>query len=83
MDSAYGALAPGGYLAYVTCSPVLEETRLVVDAFLGRHQDLIRLDVRQAFPSGTPLPAAPGDVQLFEQVHGTDQMFISLMRKAV
>lgn len=83
LDSAYEALAPGGYLAYVTCSPVLEETRLVVDAFLGRHQDLIRLDARQAFPSGTPLPAAPGDVQLFEQVHGTDQMFISLMRKAV
>lgn len=83
LDSAYEALAPGGYLAYVTCSPVLEETRLVVDAFLGRHRDLIRLDARQAFPSGTPLPAVPGDVQLFGQIHGTDQMFISLMRKAV
>ena len=37
LDAAVAALRPGGILAYVTCSPHLDETRGVVDAALARH----------------------------------------------
>ncbi len=37
LDAAVAALAPGGLLAYVTCSPHPEETRAAVDGVLGRH----------------------------------------------
>lgn len=86
LDSAYLALKPGGILAYVTCSPVLEETSHQVDALLNRHPDLSRLDTRPIVASissknDIPLPGRPGDIQLFEHLHGTDQMFISLLVK--
>lgn len=84
LDAAVQHLAPGGVLAYVTCSPHLAETRVTVDRLLKRHPGLRELDaaaaVRQATRDGDALDLG-GDhlsAQLWPHRHGTDAMFISL-----
>lgn len=84
LESALRAVRPGGVVAYVTCSPALPETTGIVDAALEGHPDVERCDataVLRGVNPGIPLPARPGDVQLFGHVHDTDQMFISLLRR--
>ncbi|MFV0632457.1 RsmB/NOP family class I SAM-dependent RNA methyltransferase [Demequina sp.] len=73
-------LAPGGILAYVTCSPVLAETReIVADAPLSV------IDARPAVAAVTgTVPEAWGcgpTVQLWPHVHGTDAMFLALVER--
>ncbi len=84
LDAAVAALKPGGILAYVTCSPHLDETRGVVDAALARHSGLNALDtpaVVQAIAT-RDLDLPPGtSVQLWPHRHGTDAMFIQLLAK--
>lgn len=82
--SAAGAVRKGGVIAYVTCSPALAETREIVDYALAERSDLQRLDaaaVIRGFAPDIPLPDSGGDVQLFEHIHDTDQMFVALLRK--
>lgn len=82
--SAVGAVRKGGVIAYVTCSPALAETREIVDYALSERSDLQRLDaaaVIRGFAPDIPLPDSGGDVQLFEHIHDTDQMFVALLRK--
>jgi len=82
LDAAVAALRPGGILAYVTCSPHLDETRGVVDAALARHPGLTALDtpaVVQAIAiRDLELPVGTS-VQLWPHRHGTDAMFIALV----
>ncbi|MDO4142895.1 RsmB/NOP family class I SAM-dependent RNA methyltransferase [Clavibacter michiganensis] len=92
IDSAIGALAPGGILAYVTCSPHLAETRAIVQAALQRHPDVTALDTRAVLqevadgdlelPDADPDAGARGSsVQLWPHRHGTDAMFIALLTR--
>ena len=86
-DAAVGALAPGGILAYVTCSPHTAETHGTLAAGLERWRGIVDpLDTRAALQalSRHPLDLAgePETVQLWPHRHGTDAMFISLVRKA-
>ncbi|GAA4668847.1 RsmB/NOP family class I SAM-dependent RNA methyltransferase [Frondihabitans cladoniiphilus] len=83
--SALAALAPGGTLAYVTCSPHTAETRAVVESGLKRHGDGIELldapGVLQSVATA-PLDLGPGPfAQLWPHRHGTDAMFVALLRK--
>ncbi|HEU5223712.1 MAG TPA: transcription antitermination factor NusB [Candidatus Lumbricidophila sp.] len=85
-DAAVRVLAPGGILAYVTCSPHLPETRQLVDAALARHPELTRLDTQSVVQS---VALAPLDlageataVQLWPHRHRTDAMFIALFARA-
>lgn len=88
LGSALDATAPGGVVAYVTCSPHLAETRLVVADVLRRREDVEQLDAREAVRAGV-LPARQDAVelgegpavQLWPHVHGTDAMFIALLRR--
>jgi 16S rRNA (cytosine967-C5)-methyltransferase len=93
LRSALDAVRPGGVVAYVTCSPHLAETRLVVDTVLRRRDDVERLDaravVRDVLVPGADLDlgadaggAAGLDVQLWPHVHGTDAMHLTLLRRA-
>lgn len=87
LRSALDAAVPGGVVAYVTCSPHLAETLLIVQDVVRRRDDVEQLDARPAVRAGL-LPAAqdielgagPG-VQLWPHVHGTDAMFIALLRR--
>ncbi|WP_353810023.1 RsmB/NOP family class I SAM-dependent RNA methyltransferase [Agromyces sp. SYSU T00194] len=85
VDSAVAALAPGGVLAYVTCSPHLAETRTIVQQALRRHDDLERADVHAVLDEVAqhPLDLAgeAGEAQLWPHRHGCDAMFIALLAK--
>lgn len=86
LTSALDAVRPGGVVAYVTCSPHLAETHLVVDDVLRRRDDVERLDtpaaVRAAVRPGADIPLADRtDVQLWPHVHGTDAMHLTLLRR--
>jgi len=80
LDSAITSVRRGGVVAYVTCSPHLGETRGVVDAVLGRRDDAVLIDARRLFPDVPSLGAGP-DVQLWPHLHGTDAMYLALIRR--
>jgi 16S rRNA (cytosine967-C5)-methyltransferase len=79
LRSALELVRPGGVVLYATCSPVLAETRDVVTAVLGDGSATIEpidLDIPD---SAGPLA---GSVQLWPHRHGTDAMFMALLRRA-
>ncbi|TQK71403.1 MULTISPECIES: RsmB/NOP family class I SAM-dependent RNA methyltransferase [unclassified Nocardioides] len=83
LAEAVRVLRPGGALLYATCSPVIAETADVVTATLADHPEARLDDVRAHLPvvpdAEGPLP---GTVQLWPHRHGTDAMFLALLRKA-
>ncbi len=85
VDSAVDALAPGGLLAYVTCSPHTAETRTIVRQALRRHDDLDRADVHAVLGDVALHPLEftgdAGEAQLWPHRHGCDAMFIALLAK--
>jgi 16S rRNA (cytosine967-C5)-methyltransferase len=87
LDAAVRVLAPGGTLAYVTCSPHLAETRGQVDALMRRHGDALeQLDtaaVVRSVAARDPQVADGRTVQLWPHRIGTDAMFIALVRRVV
>ena len=80
LRGAVDAVRPGGLVAYVTCSPVLAETAGVVSALLAERDD-VRLE--EGVP-GIPDAAGPlpGTLQLWPHRHGTDAMFLALLRRS-
>ncbi len=81
LRAALESCAPGGVVAYVTCSPVVEETVGVVQHVLGGRADTVQLDARPMLPGVPDLGPGP-HVQLWPHVHGTDAMFLALLRRA-
>jgi 16S rRNA (cytosine967-C5)-methyltransferase len=81
LDSAITSVRPGGVVAYVTCSPHPDETRAVVDAVLARRDDASIEDARPLFPGVPELGEGP-DVQLWPHLHGTDAMYLALIRRS-
>ena len=85
LAAAADHLAPGGLLAYVTCSPHRAETRVVLDGLLRRRPELRELDAK-ALVNGIarqPLDLAGEalSAQLWPHRHGTDAMFIALVER--
>lgn len=83
--SGIEATAPGGLIAYATCSPHLNETRFVVADVTKKRDDVEIVDARSLFvdTEGRQLEHL-GDgpfVQLWPHVHGTDAMFFALLRR--
>lgn len=93
LASALDAVRPGGVVAYVTCSPHLAETQLVVSDVLKKRDDVERLDTPAAVRSVVSSVARTSgdaeeiplsdrdDVQLWPHVHGTDAMHLTLLRR--
>lgn len=85
LDAAVRALAPGGLLAYVTCSPHLAETREQADALLARHPGVLeQLDAAAAIRSiaRRDPQLGPGlQAQMWPHRIGTDAMFVALFRR--
>jgi 16S rRNA (cytosine967-C5)-methyltransferase len=81
---ALAAARPGGVVGYVTCSPHVGETKGVVTAArAAAERGGIRTELR---PAGSPLADVPdamdGEfVQLWPHRHGTDAMFLALLRR--
>lgn len=89
LGSALHAVRPGGVVAYVTCSPHLAETLLVVkDAIRAAARGGIEVEqldaaatVREAAAGDVPLVDGRLEVQLWPHVHGTDAMHLTLLRR--
>jgi 16S rRNA (cytosine967-C5)-methyltransferase len=79
LDSALASVRPGGVVAYVTCSPHNAETVDVVAA-AAQRDDVEVLPVAPLFPEVPDL--ARGEAgQLWPHRHGTDAMFVALLRR--
>lgn len=82
LDHAIDGVRDGGVVLYATCSPILAETRGVVEAVLATRDDVVLEDATTLLPdvpdAGGPLP---GTVQLWPHRHGTDAMFMALLRR--
>ncbi|WP_258132249.1 RsmB/NOP family class I SAM-dependent RNA methyltransferase [Microbacterium sp. MYb62] len=90
LSAAIDALAPGGIVAYVTCSPHLAETTGVVKEVLRDRTDLVELDARAVIADVALSPidlaeegrAGSGSAQLWPHRHGTDAMFLALLQRS-
>ena len=84
LDSALDATRPGGLVAYCTCSPLPAETTEQVDRLLADRSDVELLDARVPFDDipglRETLPDRP-TVQLWPHLHGTDAIFLALLRR--
>jgi 16S rRNA (cytosine967-C5)-methyltransferase len=79
LASALASVRVGGVVAYVTCSPHTAETTAVVDAAVAR-------DDVEVVPVAPLVPEVPdmarGDYgQLWPHRHGTDAMFMAVLRR--
>jgi 16S rRNA (cytosine967-C5)-methyltransferase len=79
LASALASVRVGGVVAYVTCSPHPAETVAVVDAAAARD-DVEVLPVAPLFPD-VPGMARGDHGQLWPHRHGTDAMFMALLRR--
>ncbi|MFJ6077942.1 RsmB/NOP family class I SAM-dependent RNA methyltransferase [Pseudarthrobacter sp. NPDC092419] len=85
LASAIAAVRPGGVVAYVTCSPHPAETTAVVTDALRKRDDLELLDAGAALDAvsltGNLGAGHDSTAQLWPHIHGTDAMFLALIRK--
>jgi 16S rRNA (cytosine967-C5)-methyltransferase len=80
LAAALRHVRPGGVVAYVTCSPHLAETAGVLARVLRALPGVQRLDARECLPGVPHLGDGP-TVQLWPHRHGTDAMFLALLRR--
>ncbi len=80
LHGALDAARGGGLVVYATCSPHLAETRVVVEDVRRSRDDVEVLDATAALPAVADLGEGPY-VQLWPHRHGTDAMFLALLRR--
>ncbi|HEY2688336.1 MAG TPA: transcription antitermination factor NusB [Streptosporangiaceae bacterium] len=84
LAAALDSAAPGGVVAYVTCSPHLAETRDVVTDVLAGRDDVMVLDAPGTLPEvpGLRCPDPHGAfAQFWPHRHGTDAIFLALLQR--
>ena len=81
LRAAIASARPGGLVAYVTCSPHVAETREVVEAVVADGGAEV-LDAPALLPE-VPGLRSPGPLfaQLWPHRHGTDAIFIAILRR--
>jgi 16S rRNA (cytosine967-C5)-methyltransferase len=81
LGAALRAVRPGGVVAYATCSPHLVETRVAVTAAVRRSKSTVdHLDARASLPAELRDLGDGPAVQLWPHRHGTDAMYLALVR---
>lgn len=84
LDAGIRALKPGGYLAYSTCTPVIQETNTQIAAALDRHPEVELINSNEILNRINPnlkMSTARKASQLWTHLHGTDAMFLAILRK--
>jgi 16S rRNA (cytosine967-C5)-methyltransferase len=86
LTAAIRAVRPGGVVAYVTCSPHQVETRVTVAETIRRlpsstASTVELIDARPCLPAELPELGDGPTVQLWPHRHGTDGMFLALLRR--
>jgi 16S rRNA (cytosine967-C5)-methyltransferase len=79
LTAAIAATRPGGLVGYATCTQHLTETTGVVEHALAAG-GVERLDVRPLLPEVDRLGDGP-DLRLWPHTHGTDGMYLALLRR--
>ncbi|MGK5640037.1 RsmB/NOP family class I SAM-dependent RNA methyltransferase [Streptomyces sp. URMC 126] len=81
LREALRSVRTGGVVGYATCSPHPAETRAVVQDVLKRDGVEVEwIDARPLLP-GVPALGDGPDVQLWPHLHGTDAMYLALLRR--
>lgn len=81
LNSAVSVIKPGGLLGYATCSPHLAETTVQVLDILKKHPELEQIDIAQFLPENLKDATRAHSMSLWTHKHGTDAMFLALLRK--
>ena len=82
LAAAIRAVRPGGVVAYVTCSPHIAETQVTVTESARRAPHPVELvDARTLLPEGMPGLGTGPTVQLWPHRHGTDAMFLAVLKR--
>ncbi len=82
LASALRLVRPGGVVAYATCSPHPRETAGVLAAVLRDPPVPVEpVDARSLLPAGLPDLGPGPTVQLWPHRHGTDAMFLAVLRR--
>jgi 16S rRNA (cytosine967-C5)-methyltransferase len=82
LRSSLAAVRPGGVVAYVTCSPVPAETADVVTDVVAAMTGVDILDAPAVLGEVPAVSAVdPRFAQLWPHRHGTDAIFIALLRR--
>ncbi|MFE7646747.1 RsmB/NOP family class I SAM-dependent RNA methyltransferase [Streptomyces phaeoluteigriseus] len=80
LRTALESVRVGGVVGYATCSPHLAETRAVVADLLKQFPETELVDARPLLP-GVPALGDGPDIQLWPHVHGTDAMYLAIIRR--
>ncbi len=80
LNHAVEVCRPGGVVAYVTCSPHLAETDLIVEDVLAQRGDVVQEDAAALLPE-VPRAVDGKAVRLWPHRHDTDGMYLALLRK--
>ncbi len=85
LNAAIDSVRPGGVVAYVTCSPHVAETREVVTSVADSRGDITILDAPAVLAEvpelRVPDPRYPRFAQFWPHRHGTDAIFLALLRR--
>jgi 16S rRNA (cytosine967-C5)-methyltransferase len=82
LGSALASVRPGGVVAYVTCSPVPAETSDVIADVTASMPGVEVIDAPEVLAEVPGTRAAdPRFAQLWPHRHGTDAIFIALLRR--
>ena len=84
LDSAIKAVKPGGVVLYSTCSPLIPETNSQIKLALEKHPEVSLENANSVLnnlSANLKLGEKRRTAQLWTQTHGTDAMFIAILRK--
>jgi 16S rRNA (cytosine967-C5)-methyltransferase len=84
LASAARLVKPGGRLAYVTCSLLVEENEAQAERFLAETPDFTLIPIARAWLEaiGTPCRTTSDTLRLTPTQHGTDGFFVALFERA-
>jgi len=86
LQAACHVVAPGGLLAYVTCTPSVAETTEVLNSVMTDRGDFAPVSVAPVIHAVTDGVVSVDDngshVQLWPHLNGTDAMFISIFLRS-
>ena len=80
LNHAASLVRVGGVICYATCSPHLAETDAVVATFLKAHPAFVAEPIAPTVPQ-LNLPDDSLSMRLRPDVHGTDGMFLALLKR--
>ena len=79
--AAVSVLEVGGVFGYATCSPHFAETRIAVADILKENPEMELVSLDSFIPDNLRGAIDKGALALWTHRHGTDSMFLAIMRK--